>query len=270
MRSGAELLTTRQAARLLGAGTTSVKRWADMGLVQTVRTAGGHRRFKRSDIERFLRSRRDPGDDSDAWQIWAELLEHSPSLALDGALWTLRAQLGAWHRVADELGELIQELGRRWERGEISIGSEHVMSERLARSISRIAGSFPDASELPRCLLATAEGDDHTLGLSLAELCLRAASWDTIWLGRRTSRHEISDLADRTPLDMVALSASSASDDASHLADLAAAITRVCREKELPLVVGGEGSWPENPDYGYRLRTFTDFHALLERPAGQP
>jgi methylmalonyl-CoA mutase cobalamin-binding subunit len=241
-----------------------------MGLVQTVRTAGGHRRFKRSDIERFLRDRRDPADASDAWQIWAELLEHSPALALDGALWTLRAQLGAWHRVADELGVLLGELGRRWESGEISIGSEHVASERLTRSIGRIAGSFPGATEGPRCLLATAEGDEHTLGLSLAELCLRAEGWDTIWLGRRTSRYEISDLADRTPLDMVALSASSASDDAAHLVDLAAAVTRVCREKELLLVLGGEGAWPESPDYGYRIRSFSDFHALLERLAGQP
>ena len=49
----ARLLTTREAARYLGVGTTSVKRWADEGLLRCERTAGGHRRFRLSEIERF-------------------------------------------------------------------------------------------------------------------------------------------------------------------------------------------------------------------------
>jgi len=44
------LITTRAAAGLLGVGTTSIKRWADDGTLPCVRTAGGHRRFLRSDV----------------------------------------------------------------------------------------------------------------------------------------------------------------------------------------------------------------------------
>ena len=49
-----DLMTTREAAELLGVGTTSIKRWADDGTLECVRTAGGHRRFPRAAVLRFL------------------------------------------------------------------------------------------------------------------------------------------------------------------------------------------------------------------------
>lgn len=46
-----ELMTTREAAKLLGVGTTTIKRWADEGRLHCVKTAGGHRRYPRSAVE---------------------------------------------------------------------------------------------------------------------------------------------------------------------------------------------------------------------------
>ena len=40
-----ELLSTREVSDMLGVGTTSIKRWADEGELECVRTPGGHRRF---------------------------------------------------------------------------------------------------------------------------------------------------------------------------------------------------------------------------------
>ncbi len=54
-----QLITTRAAASLLGVGTTSIKRWADEGTLPCVRTAGGHRRFRRVDVLSLIR-RGDP------------------------------------------------------------------------------------------------------------------------------------------------------------------------------------------------------------------
>ncbi len=50
-----QYLTTRAAAAFLGVGTTSVKRWADEGVLECERTRGGHRRFRRAELERFKR-----------------------------------------------------------------------------------------------------------------------------------------------------------------------------------------------------------------------
>ena len=45
-----KLLTTREAAARLGVGTTTIKRWSDEGVLHCVRTAGGHRRYRQSDV----------------------------------------------------------------------------------------------------------------------------------------------------------------------------------------------------------------------------
>ena len=49
------LLSTRQVATLLGVGGSSVKRWADRGLLACVKTVGGHRRFDREAVDAFRR-----------------------------------------------------------------------------------------------------------------------------------------------------------------------------------------------------------------------
>jgi hypothetical protein len=57
--------------------------------------------------------------------------------------------------------------------------------------------------------LASADGDDHTVGLSLVELTLREAGWRTEWAGGRTPAGEIVERVTRGGVKMVAISASS-------------------------------------------------------------
>jgi excisionase family DNA binding protein len=54
-------LTSKEAARLLGASEASVKRWADGGLLASEKTAGGHRRFRPEDVARFRREQQSRG-----------------------------------------------------------------------------------------------------------------------------------------------------------------------------------------------------------------
>jgi excisionase family DNA binding protein len=51
---GQEWLTLGQAAAFLGAAQSTVRKWADRKLVPAFYTPGGHRRFRRSDLEEFL------------------------------------------------------------------------------------------------------------------------------------------------------------------------------------------------------------------------
>ncbi len=52
-----ELLTTREVSAMLGVGTTSIKRWADEGELECVRTPGGHRRFPLKAVVRLRQLR---------------------------------------------------------------------------------------------------------------------------------------------------------------------------------------------------------------------
>ncbi len=49
-----EMLNTKQAAALLGVSTKTIYRMEEKGLIQSVRTPGGQRRFNREDLENYL------------------------------------------------------------------------------------------------------------------------------------------------------------------------------------------------------------------------
>ena len=72
-------------------------------------------------------------------------------------------------------------------------------------------------------------------------------------------------------VQMVALSASLASQEAVALAAQASEIARACRRAKVELVLGGRGAWPDHPDYGIRLSDFAALHrvALQLRGAAQ-
>ena len=48
-------LTPSQVARVLHVSPKTVSRWADQGLLSCVVTLGGHRRFRRQDIDEAVR-----------------------------------------------------------------------------------------------------------------------------------------------------------------------------------------------------------------------
>ncbi len=54
-------LSTSQAAHVLGVSLGTIRRWSDMGYLQSYRTPGGQRRFSRDQIEQFLNSLQDTG-----------------------------------------------------------------------------------------------------------------------------------------------------------------------------------------------------------------
>ncbi len=49
-------LSTSQAAQALGVSLGTIRRWSDMGYLQSYRTPGGQRRFSHAQIEQFLES----------------------------------------------------------------------------------------------------------------------------------------------------------------------------------------------------------------------
>src|SRR3954449_6923316 len=49
-----EWLTLGQAARFLGVAQSTIRKWSDQGLVPAFYTPGGHRRFRRRDLDGFL------------------------------------------------------------------------------------------------------------------------------------------------------------------------------------------------------------------------
>ncbi len=53
-RRDPEWLTLGQAARFLGVAQSTMRKWSDQGRVPAFYTPGGHRRYRRGDLETFL------------------------------------------------------------------------------------------------------------------------------------------------------------------------------------------------------------------------
>ena len=60
VRDDSEWLTLGQAARFLGVAQSTIRKWSDQGRVPAFYTPGGHRRYRRADLETFL-ERSGPG-----------------------------------------------------------------------------------------------------------------------------------------------------------------------------------------------------------------
>src|ERR687887_2773342 len=52
--SDPEWLTLGQAAKYLGVAQSTIRKWSDQGRVPTFYTPGGHRRYRRRDLDAFL------------------------------------------------------------------------------------------------------------------------------------------------------------------------------------------------------------------------
>jgi excisionase family DNA binding protein len=259
-----DLLSTVDVGRLAGVGPTAVKRWADQGLLACVRTAGGHRRFRRGEVEQFLKS--SPGAGASAF---VDLLLQTDGLGVEARLLTDRSRLGSWLAVAEMLGEALAELGNRWRAGTVSIVQEHLASERLSRALARLGDALPVAPAAPRCMLACAEGDRHALGLSLVEVSLREAGWATLWAGQDTPAADLAEVARQGGAEMIAVSASAASTEAVSLGRQAEVLGTACEKAGVALVLGGSGAWPEDPPGGERFHALSPFVSYARKLAGE-
>ena len=262
-----DLLTTVEASRVAGVGPTAIKRWADDGRLRCVKTAGGHRRFRRAELEALLRvgamAARTGGGEWDEW--FDALLDQDGQFRVEARLLQERAATGSWAQVAERVGLLLAEVGERWARGTLTITEEHLVSDRIRRAMSRVVEAMPLRPDAPSCLVATAEGDPHTGGLSLTELTLREAGWRTIWAGAPMPAMELAAAIRRWKPRMVALSASVASKP-SMLATEVEKAGKACRAVGAVLALGGRGKWPAIPaSTGERFEDFSSFSAFALR-----
>ena len=88
-QSGEEWLSLREAADLLGMHPATVRLWADRNEIPSRRTSGGHRRFRRADVEARLREETEPKQDPAALLLIQSLLGRIRFAFTDGTLNTL-------------------------------------------------------------------------------------------------------------------------------------------------------------------------------------
>src|SRR5579863_4136636 len=108
-QAGDDWLSLRQVAEMLGMHPATVRLWADRNELPSRRTNGGHRRFRRSDIEAHLRQEAERKPHPAAQLLVQSVLGRVRFAFTDGTLNTL-----SWYQHFNEAArEAYRRLGRR-------------------------------------------------------------------------------------------------------------------------------------------------------------
>lgn len=140
---------------------------------------------------------------------WLRWLQDNRTDLIKQALQEQILRRGLGNTVEQLVAPLCMTVGDAWWQGEISIYQEHLFTETL-QSVLREAIASVDAVgqhlRLPRVLLTTLAGEQHGLGLLMAECFFALESCERFVLGVSTPLAEIVQAAQQLGVDVLALS----------------------------------------------------------------
>lgn len=242
-------------ARRTGVAPDTLRKWEQRyQILQPDRTAGGQRRYTERDVARveWLRERLDEGY---RIGVAASLLGtigvgpgRSPADHLRGLLDSITrgetseiglrldqafALLDVDETLEGVVQPLLEEVGERWARDELTVAEEHLVSETVRSRLGHLLGD-PGGGVRGIAVLLCAPGERHELGLMTAAIALRRDGWKVVYLGADTPLADAVALARRLPARLLGLSVA--------LREHARALEKPALPEGVALVVGGSGS----------------------------
>jgi methanogenic corrinoid protein MtbC1 len=143
--------------------------------------------------------------------------------------------------LAEAILPFLQEVGERWERGELSVAQEHFATHVLRGRLLALGRGWGGGGG-PRALLACAPGERHDFGLIAFGLALRARGWRIDFLGADTPIESVLRAVDAVDPALVAVSATTPELLQPVLPELAA----LARDRTV--AIAGAGATGDPPD----------------------
>jgi methanogenic corrinoid protein MtbC1 len=251
-----DLVSPKQVARAIGVSESSLKRWCDQGLIETVRTVGGHRKMPTADVLRFGREcghalvspeilglppvseRAERGLARSRPQLASALLAGDETLARQIVfdLYVARHPLSI---ICDEvIAAAFHDIGDRWACHEADVYQERRGCEIALRLLFDVRKVQPQP-KLPWIAIGgTIEGDQYTLASTIAELVLRGIGFQTTALGHSIPFPSLIKAVQQVRPHLFWLSVSHIQDGLDLAAEFAP-LSQACNNTGTALVVGG-------------------------------
>ncbi len=263
------MLRIGELSRRLGVSDHVLRAWESRyGLLQPARSAGGFRLYSEADARRVRRMQAHLASGLSAAEAAQTVLGEdsgprtgpAPGTGLGGTASELSAALRSALDAFDEpaaqavLDRLVSylslttvlrdvvlpflaELGRRWERGAVTVAQEHFASNVIRGRLAGLARGWGNGHG-PRAVLACPPGEHHDLALMVFGIVLHRSGWRIDYLGINTPVEELIGTVDARHPDLVVLAATLP----ETLEPLTAQLTALARRA--PLTLAGPGAAP--------------------------
>jgi methanogenic corrinoid protein MtbC1 len=137
---------------------------------------------------------------------------------------------------------LLEELGTRWENGELRIIHEHVASSVIKGFLSGLRASFNPSDNAPSIVVGTPSRQVHEMGALLVSVAAAAEGWRVTYLGADLPAEEIAAAVQHKGARVIALSLVYPTDD-PHLGRELFKLRRLIGEDVL-ILLGGRAARP--------------------------
>ena len=250
---------------MLGVGSTSIKRWADAGVLASSRTAGGHRRFRIDDVNQLLQEQSATIKDLPI-DKWIELLtEERDLLKIGSEINKVHQRLGDWYRTADFLERVMWVIWSRFSSDYETESWSLIASGRLGLALFTISESIAAAPAEHMGLVASLGERHRSHGLSLTQLCARS---DGIKLHRADANSTADELTSQIRhlnQRLIVLCGAGQCTDHDLLVKKYREISAACQKEDVELVIGFADLSSDIGDYGHRCSSFEDLKPILKR-----
>lgn len=175
--SPSDWLTLSEVAEWLGVHPSTVRNWADRGHLPSHRTQGGHRRFKRNELDLWAKSQRTSASKAEASQLVQSALGYTRVQISEGALesqdWYKKLDVSAREEYARSGRKLMQGLNK-------FLASEELVGQAEARAMGYDYATLGrrhglDSVEATRAFLFFRNALQEALLASYEEAAIRSA-----------------------------------------------------------------------------------------------
>jgi methanogenic corrinoid protein MtbC1 len=250
-------LSPKQLGQAIGVSESSLKRWIDDGLIDVIRTSGGHRRVELAEAIRFVRQRgytvKDPSvlgltaaDDETGRADNTQLAEHFYDLLSNGRDKEFMAAVTRLYLDGHTMSEIIDgpiragmnQIGELWHNNPDGIGIEHRATDICIRTLGYMHSLIrPTAPNAPVAVGGAPAGDMHLISSLCVSLVLAEQGWREVNLGANTPWDQLLSVAKQEQASMawVSMTAEPNADYAKKLRELANALA----SSSCQIIVGG-------------------------------
>ena len=149
-------------------------------------------------------------EDGERLDTTLRLLAAYDEAALRSHLSLTLQRLGLQRFVIDFAAPMNLKVGEAWSLGQLSISQEHLYTEQMQHQLRQGIGAIYPGVRGPSVMLTTLPGEEHQLGLLMAQACLAVEGIRCVSLGVQTPAWDISEAARQKGVDVVGLSFSEA------------------------------------------------------------